>query len=87
MKRLALFLCVAVAAAALTGVTPAASDKNLYEVYTAKVDRNQAREITRAGYDVTAIRGTASGVEIDGLYSGIPNTRIRFAFASASGGS
>jgi hypothetical protein len=76
MKRLALFLCVAVAAAALTGVTPAASDKNLYEVYTAKVDRNQAREITRAGYDVTAIRGTASGVEIDLVLSGMERGRL-----------
>src|SRR6266545_2148190 len=55
---------------------PAAGSKHIYEVYTAKVDRDQARDIARAGYDVVADRQTAAGVELDLVLSSAERARL-----------
>jgi hypothetical protein len=55
---------------------PAAGNKHMYEVYTAKVDRDQARDIARAGYDVVADRQTAAGIELDLVLSSAERARL-----------
>jgi hypothetical protein len=76
MRRLALFLCVAVVALAFSALASAASQNNIYEVYTAKVNRDQAREIARGGYDIATIRGTEAGIEIDLVLSDVERGRL-----------
>jgi zinc carboxypeptidase/immune inhibitor InhA-like protein len=70
------FLCALIIALVTASTALGAGNKHLYEVYTAKVSRDQAREITRAGYDVAAIRGTAAGVQLDLVLSGAERSRL-----------
>jgi hypothetical protein len=76
MRRWAIVVCALAGLLAISGAAPGAGEKNLYEVYTATVDRNQAREIARAGYDVAAIRGTSAGVRIDLVLSATERGRL-----------
>jgi zinc carboxypeptidase/immune inhibitor InhA-like protein len=76
MKRCALLVCALVAALLSTTGATAAGGKHLYEVYTAKVDRAQAHELARAGYDIIADRQKAGTVELDLVLSAAERARL-----------
>jgi hypothetical protein len=76
MRRWALLLCAIAIALVTTSTALGAGNKHLYEVYTAKVSRDQAREIARAGYDITATRSAAGGIELDLVLSSSQRARL-----------
>ena len=76
MSRWIAFGLMFVAALVCTASSPAAGGEHMYEVYTAKVDRAQAREIARAGYDIVADRQTATAVELDLVLSAAEKGRL-----------
>jgi hypothetical protein len=76
MSRWIVLVWMLVAAFACTASVPAAGGKHMYEVYTAKVDRAQARDIARAGYDIIASRQTAAVVELDLVLAAAERSRL-----------
>ncbi|HEY3070595.1 MAG TPA: M14 family zinc carboxypeptidase [Gaiellaceae bacterium] len=76
MRRWTILASTLVAVLTLSGAAPGAGAKHMYEVYTAKIDRAQAREIARAGYDIVAERQTAAGVQLDLVLSDTERTRL-----------
>jgi hypothetical protein len=76
MRRWIWLACTLAVVAVCAGSAPAAGNNHMYQVYTAKVDRVQAREIARAGYDVIADRQTAAGFEVDLVLSAPERARL-----------